>query len=244
VTGLTHTDDQAAIDTPEDTAVAETPQDTTPAPAGTAPPTALVGEQNEQADTSVAAALNELLLRAVVAKYNADRAEADAAEAKHVVVQTLRRGATQVAVSPLDANQELAQINVSQTTWTAATVARTETEEWVKARYADKVEKKTRLLPTVTEQDVFNVLRTFAPYLLEEIDVVPDHVIRELELKSEQAHEPMGWGGEIGDAAPPGIRVFPSNPKVTVTFRDTQAIDALVDAGVITVDGHMVGGAR
>lgn len=242
MTTTPRTDDLTTADTPKDISVTTTQQDpTTTAPVDSAPSLALVGEQ---ADTSVAAVLNGLLLRAAVAKYNADRAVADAVAAKNAVVETLRRGATQVAVSPLDAEQEIAQVTVSKTTWSAKAVARAETEEWVKARYPEKVEKKTRQLSTVTEQDVLNVLSTFAPYYLEEVEVVPDHVIRELELKAEVAHEPMGWGGELGDDAPPGIRVFPSDPKVVVTFRDTRAIDALIDAGVVTVDGHMVGGDR
>jgi len=187
--------------------------------------------------------VNALLLRAAVRKYAADRAVESAAEAKAEVVRALRRGATLAAANPVKPEQEIAQVNVSKVTYSATTVDRAAAEEWVKARYGDKVEKKTRLLPTVTERDVFNVLRQFAPYLLEEVDVVPDHVIRELELKSEQAREPMGWGGEIGDAAPTGIKVTQSDPKVTITFREVQAIDDLILNGVIDMDGNMLGGA-
>lgn len=192
---------------------------------------------------ALAARVNALLLCVAVRKYNADRALESAAAAKQEVVNTLGRGATLTAANPLRPEQEVAQVNVSKATWSASTIDRAATEEWVKARYRDRVVKKTRLLPTVTEQDVLNVLRTFAPYLLEEIDEVPDHVIRQLELKSEKAHRPMGWGGEVGDDAPPGIKVTESDPKVTITFREVQAIDDLILDGVIDMDGNMLGGA-
>jgi len=190
--------------------------------------------------------LNALLLRLAVRDYNAKRALASAAAAKAEAVLALRRGGTQVAADPTQSGQEIAQVTVSKVTYTASVVDRGAAEAWVKDRYPDKVETRLRLLPGATEQDVLNVLRTFAPYLLEEVDVVPDHVLRELELKSQQARRPMGWGGEVDQDAPAGIAVTVSDPRVTVTFRNTEAIDELIVAGVVDMDGNIVarGGAR
>lgn len=211
-------------------------------------------EQSDMQDThtdtptaageSLADELNALLIRTAVAHRNAERAKEAEIEAKAEAVKVLRRGSTQVATNPLKPEEEFVQVTVSKSTYSAKATDRKLLEEWVTERYADKVETQTRLTSTTTEQDVINVLKTFAPYLLEEVTVVPDHVIRELELKSQKAHQPMGWGGEVGEDAPPGIVVEKSTPRVTITFRNADVVDDLILNGVVDMEGNMIGGAR
>ncbi|MEU4804400.1 hypothetical protein [Actinosynnema sp. NPDC023587] len=172
-------------------------------------------------------------------KLRADRSNEAVAETKKAVVQAFRRGATGIAVSPLSPDAELAQITVTKATYKATTRDRTKTEDWIKANYGEKVKTRTRIVGSDT--DVLNVLRTLAPYLLEEEEYVPDNVIYELELKSQKARQPMGWGGEVGDDAPPGIEVTISDPKVNFTFRDRELIDDLITSGVVDEDGTITG---
>jgi hypothetical protein len=192
---------------------------------------------------SLAEELNALLIRAAVAYRNAERAVEDETAAKADVVKVLGRNSTKTATNPLNPDEEFVQVNVSKVTYSAKVVDLGATEGWVREKYADRIEKKTRLLANVTEDDLFKVLRHHAPYLLEEIDVVPSHVIRELVLKSEKAHQPMGWGGEVGDDAPPGIKVEKSTPRVSITFRNADVVDDLILNGVVGMDGKMLGGA-
>lgn len=208
---------------------------------GTAPTEA---EPAHAGGPSLADELNALLIRTAVATRNAVRAREAEEEAKAEAVKVLRRGSTQMATNPLKPEEEFVQVTVSKATYSAEAEDRPLTEGWVRERYADKLEKKTRLIGTATEQDVMNVLRTFAPYLLEEVEFVPDHVIRELELKSAKARQPMGWGGEVGDDAPPGIVVRKSNPQVKVTFRNLDVVDDLILNGVVDLEGNMLGGGR
>lgn len=211
-------------------------QDVTPTTADPTPASA-------RTHTALADELNALLIRAAQLYRQANAAKAAEAAVKAEVVAALRRGATLPATHPRRPDRQIAQVNVSKATYKAATLNRAATEEWVTAKYPMKLENRERLVSTATEADVRNILRTFAPYLLETVKVVPDHVIRELELKSEQAHQPMGWGGETGDDAPPGIEVSVIDPKVTITFRDEDLLDELILSGVVDADGHIVGGA-
>ncbi|MFJ5984215.1 hypothetical protein [Lentzea sp. NPDC092896] len=192
-------------------------------------------------DTAVKA-LNAVLIRAAVANRNAERFNKVDEAAKADVVRVLGRKGSLPVMNPLNADEEFVQITVSKLTYTAKVVDPSASKEWVKERYADKVEKQTRLMPGTTEQHVFNVLKQFAPYLLEEVDVVPDHVINELALKSRLAQRPMGFGGEVGVDAPPGIVVEPSAPKVYVTFRNPSVVDDLIVSGIVDMEGNMLGG--
>lgn len=189
-------------------------------------------------------ALNAVLIRAAVANRNADRFNAADKAAKADVVKVLGRKGSLPVMNPLNPGEEFVQITVSKLTYIAKTLDYTAAEEWVKKNYPDKVQKKTRLMPGTTEQHVFNVLRQFAPYLLEEIDVVPNHVIHELEMKSERAQQPMGFGGEAGEDAPPGIVVEESTPKVTVTFRNAAVVDDLLVTGYVDMEGNLLGGGE
>lgn len=211
----------------------DTPDSTTPT----------VTDPTQADGPSLAGELNALLVRASVAYRNALRAQDAEASAKADVVRVLRRGATVPATNPLKPDEEFVQVTVSKLTWKANVVDRAATDEWVKEKYPNRIEKKTRLLRSVTEEDLFKVLRHHAPYLLEEIDIVPDHVVRELELKSTKARQPMGWGGEVDDDAPPGIVVAGSTPQVKITFRNVEVVDDLILNGIVDMDGNMLGGS-
>lgn len=203
-----------------------------------------VVEETSAVGEAAVKAVNAVLIRAAVANRNAERFNAADKAAKADVVKVLGRKGSLPVMNPLNPGEEFVQITVSKLTHIAKTVDYTAVEEWVKKNYADKVEKKTRLMPGTTEQHVFNVLRQFAPYLLEEIDVVPNHVVYELELKSKLAQQPMGFGGEIGENAPPGIVVEESTPKVSVTFRNAAVVDDLIVTGIVDMEGNLLGGAE
>lgn len=208
--------------------------------AGATPTTTDADTPAEPAGNALADANNALLVKLAVASRKSQEAQKAEKAAKKEVVEAFRRGATQVAADPRKPDEEIAQITVSKVTWSAQALDRAAVDEWVKAKYADKAEKKVRII--CTDEDVLNIMRTFAPYYLEEVHVVPDHVIRELELKSEVAHQPMGWGGEIGDDAPPGIAVTPSDPKITITWRNADLVDDLIVGGVVDMDGNLIAG--
>lgn len=189
--------------------------------------------------------LNAILVRAAVAHRNAERAKQADEAATADVVKVLGRKGSRAVMNPLRPDEEFVQITVSKLTYSAQTVDRTATEEWVKQRYADKVEKVTRVSSTTTGQDIINVLKQFAPYLLDlDVPVVPDNVIRELELKSQKAQRPAGFGGEVDEDAPPGIVVTPSTPKVYVTFRNADVVDELLINKVVDMEGNLLGGAE
>lgn len=216
----------------------------TPADAQAADVEAPAVEEASAVGEAAVKAVNAVLIRAAVANRNAERFKEVDEAAKADVVKVLGRKGSLPVMNPLNPGEEFVQITVSKLIYVAKTLDPSATKEWVKARYADKVEKKTRLMPGTTEQHVFNVLRQFAPYLLEEIDVVPDHVIRELELKSKLAQRPAGFSGEVGEDAPPGLVVEESTPKVYVTFRNAAVVDDLIFTGVVDMEGNLLGGAE
>lgn len=189
-------------------------------------------------------ALNAVLIRAAVAHRNAERAKKADEAAKVDVVKVLGRKGSLPVMNPLNPGEEFVQVTVSKLTYAAKTLDRSATDTWVEARYSEKLEERTRLVAGTTERDVFNVLKQFAPYLLETVKVVPDHVIHELELKSKHAQQPMGFGGEVGEDAPPGIVVEPSTPKVYVTFRRPEVVDDLLIKGIVDMEGNLLGGAE
>lgn len=219
-------------------------QETDVAPVAVEEVAAPAEEVTAPVEETVAKDLNAILMRAAVADRNADRMGIAAQAAKADVIKVLGREASLPVMNPLNPGEEFVKVTVSKLTYSATTMDRSAAVEWVKEYYRDKVEKKTRLVPGTTERDVFNVLRQFAPYLLEEIDVVPDHVIQELERKSRHARQPMGFGGEVGKDAPPGIVVTPSTPQVRITFRKVDVVDDLIACGIVDMEGNLLGGAE
>ena len=97
---------------------------------------------------------------------------------------------------------------------------RSKTEEWVLAEYPEKAEHRVRISPEVPEREVLNVIRSHAKHMLEEVVEVPDYVLHELVQKARQAGQPIGFGGEVGENAPPGIKVTQPDSYLTVKFYD------------------------
>lgn len=91
---------------------------------------------------------------------------------------------------------------------------------WVLAKYPEKAEHRVRISPDVAEREVLNVIRTHAKHMLEEVVEVPDYVINELVARARQAGQPIGFGGEVGKSAPPGIKVTQPDSYLTVKFYD------------------------
>ncbi|GHH57408.1 hypothetical protein [Lentzea cavernae] len=188
--------------------------------------------------------LNAILVRAAVAHRNADRAKKADEAAKADVVKVLGRKGSLPVMNPLNPAEEFVQVTVSKLTYSAKVVDPAATKGWIEARYADKVEKRKRITTKYPAHAIIEILEKLAPFLLEEVDVIPDHVLNELTQKSRQAQQPMGFGGEVGEDAPPGIVVEPSDPKVYVTFRNADVVDDLLIKGVIDMEGNLLGGAE
>lgn len=91
---------------------------------------------------------------------------------------------------------------------------------WVLAEYPEKAEHRVRISPEVPEREVLNVVRSHAKHMLEEVVEVPDYVLHELVQKARQAGQPIGFGGEVGKSAPPGIKVTQPDSYLSVKFYD------------------------
>jgi hypothetical protein len=89
---------------------------------------------------------------------------------------------------------------------------------WVLAHYAEKAEHRIRVSPEVPEREVINVIRSHAKHMLEEVVEVPDYVLHELVQKAKQAGQPIGFGGEVGENAPPGIKVTQPDSYLSVKY--------------------------
>lgn len=201
-------------------------------------------EETPAFEETAAKALNAVLIRAAVANRNADRFNAADTAAKADVVKVLGRKGSLPVMNPLNPSEEFVQITVSKLTYIAKAEDPSATKEWVKEKYADKVEKRKHLTTKYPAHVVIEILEKLAPFLLEEEEVVPDHVINELLMKSKRARRPIGFGGEAGKDAPPGIVVEESTPRVTVTFRNANVIDDLLVTGYVDMDGNLLGGAE
>jgi len=183
---------------------------------------------------------NALAIKAAVADRNKTVADHAHRVATAAFAAELGRGATRVAVSPLDPEQHITQVTVSAATYSAKVTSRSRADAWVVENYVEKTEEKTRIKPGF-EAAALAALQDLAPYLVETVRVVPDHVIQELVLKSKLAHQPMGWGGEVGkEDGPPGIEVELTSPRIVITHRNPSLIDDLILQGVIDHEGNVL----
>jgi hypothetical protein len=187
------------------------------------------------------AQLNALRIKAAVAGRNKERAVEEARVATAAVVATFGRGKTWDAVDPRNPDVVLAKVNVSKETYEAKFVDRAAAESWVEEKYPEKVEKHLRVRPG-NEAAALDALKQYAGFLLEEVQRVPEHEMTRLLINSQQAHEPMGLGNEIGDDAPPGIKVDPRTPRVTFPYLAPDLIDELIEQGVIDHEGNVLRG--
>lgn len=197
------------------------------------------------AQSSVVEQLNQLIWRLAVVQTHRKRRQAEERELRDQVVATVPSGGTWPIVDPRDPDRKLMQATVSKTSYVARVTDRAATEKWVKAEYPAKTRREPRLKECFTQADAMKALQDLAPGMFEEVDVVEDHLLRELELKSQMAGQPMGFGGEIGEHAPPGITVTKPDPTVVVTFTKSapDVFDELTAGGVIDLDGNFVAGA-
>lgn len=157
------------------------------------------------------------------------------------VVKKLKEGGKRPFYDPRNPARKLWNATASETSYHAEILDRTKLEEWVRENYPAKLRPQTKLRAGFTEADVWQIARTYAAYMFEEVDVVEPWVLNELKLKSEQAGQPMGWGNEIDDNAPPGIEVTKAASTVTMTFtpKAAELMHSLILDGVIDVDGNL-----
>jgi len=189
--------------------------------------------------TDLGRKLNALAIKAAVARRSKARAiEAERVATAAVVAAYGAEGRKQAA-DPSGSGRVISQVTVDKAGYKATVTDPKEVEQWVRKKYPEKLQKKTRIVPG-QEEAVILALRQYAGFLLEEYEDIPDYVISGLLSKCEQAHKPMGWGGEIDDDAPPGIKVEPRSLGVTITYRDADLIDDLIKRGVIDHEGNVL----
>lgn len=191
---------------------------------------------------SVVHQLNQLIWRLGVVQMQRKRRQEEERDLRDQVVATVPSGGTWPIVDPRDPDRKLLQATVSKSSYVAKVTDRAHTEKWVKAEYPEKTRREWRLKEQFTEADAWKVLRELAPRMFEEAEVVEDHLLRELELKSQMAGQPMGFGGEVGEDAPPGITVTKPDSVVVVTFTEAAsgAFDELIVERVIDLDGNFI----
>jgi hypothetical protein len=186
--------------------------------------------------------LDKLALRLGVVQLNRMRMQQEETELRAQVVKALRAGGKVPVYDPRNPKRKLWHATASETNYQAQVVDRTAAEEWVRENYPAKLRPRTKLREGFTDDDVLQVLRKHASYMIEDVEEVQDWVLHELELKSQQAGEPMGWGNEIGEHAPPGIVV--TKPESTVLVKFTpgalDAIDSLILDRFIDLDGNVI----
>ena len=162
-----------------------------------------------------------------------DTARAEVRNATH-------KGDSLTAVHPAANERPIAKVTHSTPKKRAEVYDRPAVDAWILANYPDKAETNTKVIGS--QADVLDVLREHAPFLLEDVKEVRDWAVNELQLKSAAAGEPVGYGGEIGELAPPGIRV--STPdgtlRVTVAANAAEVVDQLWIDGLIDLDGNLL----
>lgn len=186
--------------------------------------------------------LDKLMLKLGVAQLNREQAEEHEQQVRAAAVDALGEGGRKFTYDPLNRKRKLWHSTVSETQYQAHVVDRSATEAWVREKYPFKTVTRKRLVPGTSMNEVIEALLKVAPYLVEEVVEVEDHVLHELEMKAKQALEPIGFGGEIGKDAPPGIEVTKPKPSMRVTFKDgaAEAIAELMLAGVIDDEGNVI----
>jgi len=187
--------------------------------------------------------LDLLALRLGVAQVNREQAEETEKTLREQAVKAWGEGGKRSTLNPLNPKDKLWHCTASETKYRAQVTDRSATEEWVKENYPLKARKRMRIVPgTSMDEIVQAVINSGATYLVEEVVEVEDHVLRELELKAQQAREPIGFGGEIGADAPPGISVTKPASKMLVTFQPggREMVAELMLAGVIDAEGNPI----
>jgi hypothetical protein len=161
-------------------------------------------------------------------------------DARNVVSGLLAKGDNSTVSNPANPEQAIVEVNKSKPKSRAIVESRRDVEAWIRANYPGKTETKTVIIGS--QADVVDVLREHAPFLLDKVTEIPDYVVNELVLKSQAAGEPVGFGGEIGEKAPPGITVSAPEGTLRVIVQDGGAdiVEEMWAAGLVDLDGQLV----
>jgi hypothetical protein len=161
-------------------------------------------------------------------------------EARSAVADYLGKGNSSTVTNPAKPEQPIVEVSKTKPKNRADIDDRRAVEGWILANYPGKAETKTVVIGS--QADVIDVLREHAPFLLDEVTDVPNYVVNELVLKSQGAGEPVGFGGETGEKAPPGITVSAPDGQVRVNVHEGGAdvVEEMWAAGVVDLDGQIV----
>lgn len=179
------------------------------------------------------------VLRVSVLTWMSKRIRAENDGARVEASEQLKKGDTLSARSPLD-DTRIARVSMSDPKPTATVTNRIALDVWITGHYPEKLVERTEIVGPMS--DVLAVLRKFAPDLIEDVKSVPDWAVNELLKKAEGLKQPVGYGGECGADAPPGITVKVPDGVLTVRLDDTatDAIRAMWDARLVDMDGHLL----
>lgn len=161
-----------------------------------------------------------------------------APDLRAAAVKHCQPGESGTVKSPLDGSK-LARYNLTDPGWTGHVNNRPDVDRWIVARYPEKCETRKRIKNMA---EAITELRKVRPDLVEEYMHVPDHVAESLVRRSEEAREPCGFTGELGEQAPPGIAVLPPKPVLRIALDKENAVPgfrALWEAGVLTMTGEL-----
>lgn len=185
---------------------------------------------------------DQVLLRLAFIKFVSDAVKAADKEARAEALKYLKKGDTLTARSPID-NAKMVRASMSDPKPVATVTDMVALDNWIRENYADKVHVGAEVI-VGTPAEVIAVLREHAPRLLvTEPDYVPGWAINELVTRSQGAGEPVGFGGECGDMAPPGITVRIPDGVLSVTADKThgkKAFEQLWDAKTFGLDGRVI----
>lgn len=166
------------------------------------------------------------------------RVKAAEGKAREEVTAALGKGDAKTARSPID-DDVLIKASMSDPKDEATVIDRKAVDAWICDNYLAKTEIVTRIIGS--NADVLDALREHAPFLVEDVRVVPDWAVNELVVKSAGAGEPVGYGGEMGEQAPPGIKVSKPDGRLTVSKgKNAQhALEQMWAAGLVDLDGNL-----
>lgn len=188
--------------------------------------------------------VDRALLRVSVLTFLARRIKAETDAAREESTPHLKKGDTLAVRSPLD-DTRIARVLRTDPDPTAAVTDQAALEKWVVKRYPEKLVGRWEIRNMSAAIDV---LRAHAPHLVAFVESVPDWAVNELVKKSATAGQPVGYGGEVDDDAPPGITIETPDGvlQVRVDWQQAEsAIVALWDAHMVAMDGNIrrIGGA-
>jgi hypothetical protein len=201
-----------------------------------------VQEQDDTAPDAptVSEPLDRTLLRLSVLTTLQGRVSEAVDATRATVHAALKKGATEPVTHPDDETRAIATVSKSKPKAVATVTSPTQLDAWILANYPAKTERRTKILGS--EADVIAVLREHAEYLLDEVVEVPAWARNELATKSAAVGEPMGFGGETGEHAPPGIHVSTPDGQLRVRLAATaiEVVDDLWLSKRVDLDGNLL----